>query len=233
MKPALLLLAAAATIAAAPPRPSRPAAPAPRYEAGGFEPFWTLVIEGGWLTYDPGQADVPPTRVRVPRRQPTRSGYRYVVSPRLTIDVHHVRCEDYGSRTFADTVYVTGIAEGGCGGRPIAPARLTATIWEMGALNGVRFRREDGNFLFAYDNVVRGRIGCSDFSVPFTERRPFVRFGRMTVSRSDCPSAPGALGADGERRLLQIFSGRSRIGFVDGDTLILTGAHGTARLNPD
>jgi heat shock protein HslJ len=235
MKPLLLLLAAAATIGAAPSRPSRSPVPAPttRYEAGGFEPFWTLVIESGWLTYNPGQADVPPTRVRVPRRQPTRTGYRYVVSPQLTIDVRHVRCEDYGSRTYADTVYVTGVAEGGCGGRPIAPARLTATVWEIGWLNGVPVRREDGNFLFAYDNVVRGSVGCSAFTVPFTERRPFVQFGRMTVTRRDCGGATGGPGAEGERRILEIFSGRSRISFVDGDTLVLTGRHGTARLTPD
>jgi hypothetical protein len=232
MRPLILLLAAAATLGTAPPRPSRPSVPPPRYEGGGFEPFWTLVIEGGRLTFNPGTSE-PVMRVRTPRRQPTRNGYRYVVSRQLTIDVRHVRCDSYSSRTFADTVYVTGVAEGGCGGTPIAPARLTATIWEMGALNGVPFRREDGNFLFAWDNVVRGSVGCSSFSVPFTERRPYVRFGRMTVSRSDCPGSAGALGAARERRVLAIFSGRSRISFVDGDTLVLTGGHGIARLTPD
>jgi len=230
MKPVILLLMASALVGAAPSRPSRASAPAPapRYEAGGFEPFWTLVIEGGWLTFNPGTTE-PVITVRTPRRQPIRNGYRYVVSRQLTIEVRHMRCDSYSSRTFADTVYVTGVAEGGCGGTPIAPARLTATIWEMGALNGVPFRRQDSNFLFAWDNVVRGAVGCSDFSVPFTERRPFVQFGRMTVSRRDC----GGLGPERERRVLAIFSGRSRISFVDGDTLILTGRHGTARLRPD
>ena len=71
----------------------------------------------------------------MPPRQATRNGYRYVVSPRLTIEVRHVRCVLWLPH-LADTVYVTGVTEGGCGGRPIAPARLTATIWEMGALNG-------------------------------------------------------------------------------------------------
>jgi heat shock protein HslJ len=114
----------------------------------------------------------------------------------------------------------------------MAPPSLNATGWEMGFLNGVPFRREDANFLFAYDNVVRGSVGCSTFSVPYTERRPFVRFGRMTVSRRDCPGSAGELGRARERQVLEIFSGQSRISFIDGDTLILTGRHGIARLNP-
>lgn len=222
-----------ASIGAGPPRPSRPAAPAPRYEAGGFEPTWSLVIENGRLTYDPGLADVPPTSAPLPRRQPLRNGYRYVVSRQLTVTVRHVRCDAYAGRTFADTVYVTGVAEGGCGGRPIAPGRLNSTIWEVGSLNGVPFQPDDSNLLFAYDGVVRGSLGCSTFSVPYAERRPFVRFGRMTLNRGDCFGLVRRLSPERERRALQIFTGRSRISFVDGDTLILTGSHGTARLNPD
>lgn len=230
MKPVILLLAAAATIGAA---PARPTTPAPRYEAGGFEPFWSLVIEGGWLTFTPNMGDRPTIRVRTPPRRPIRNGYRYVVSRQLTITVRHERCDSYSSRTFADTVYVTGVAEGGCGGRPIAPASLNASIWGVGSLNGVAFQREDSNFLFAYDNMVRGTVGCSSFSVPYAERRPFVQFGRMTLNRGDCTGLVRRLSPERERRALQIFTGRSRISFVDGDTLVLTGRHGTARLTPD
>lgn len=39
----------------------------------------------------------------------------------------------------------------------------------------------------------------------------------MTVSRRDCPGP----GLERERSALKRFSGTSRIGFVDGDTLIL------------
>src|SRR5207253_9503661 len=78
MKPAILLFAAAAMVGAAPPPPSRSAGPTPRYEAGGFEPFWSLVIEGGRLTYNPGTGETV-FRIRTPRRQRTRAGYRYVV----------------------------------------------------------------------------------------------------------------------------------------------------------
>lgn len=220
MKPLILLLAATGLVGAAPPR----SAP---YEAGGFEPNWVLTIDRGRLTYDPGLAGVAPISMPVPRRRPVRNGYRYVTRA-LTVDIRHVRCESYSGRTFADTVRVSGVAEPGCGGRAIAPARLSATIWDLGAIGGTRFREGEVHLQFAWDGVVRGTAGCSDFSVPFTEGRPFVRFGRMTVSRRDCPG----LGRERERRALEIFSGRSRISFVDGDTLILTGRHGTARLVP-
>ena len=227
MKPLILLFAATAIIGAAPARPAAPAPRAAPYEAGGFEPSWQLRIDRGRLIYDSGTGE-PVINIPVPRRQAVRNGYRYV-SRQLTVDVRHVRCDSYDGRTFADTVRPSLAFEAGCGGRAIAPATLTASIWEVGRINGTSFGHGDTNLLFAWDGVVRGSAGCSDFSVPFTERRPFVRFGRMTVSRRDCPG----LGLERERRALEIFSGTSRIGFVDGDTLILTGHYGTARLNPD
>ncbi|HYD11911.1 MAG TPA: META domain-containing protein [Allosphingosinicella sp.] len=221
MKAVILLVAATALIGAAPSQRARP------YEAGGFEPNWVLTIANGRLTYDPGLAGVRPTSVPLPPRQPVPNGYRYVTRG-LTVDVRHVRCHSYSGRVFADTVRVTGVAEPGCGGRPIAPPRLTATIWELDAIGGARYRHGEVNLHFAYDGVLRGNAGCSDFTVPFTERRPVVRFGRMTVSRRDC----AGLGLERERRALAVFSGAARISFVNGDTLILTGRHGNARLVP-
>ena len=224
MKPVILLLAATALIGAA--QPQRPRHEAP-YEAGGFEPSWHLEISNGRLSYDPGQAKVEPIRIPLPPRQAQPNGYLYV-SPGLIVDVRHERCESYGGRTFADTVRVSGVREPGCGGRPIAPDMLKATIWEVGAIGGRRYAHGEVHVNFAYDNVLRGSAGCSDFTVPFFEHRPFVRFGRMTVTRRDCPG----LGLERERRALEIFSGTARISFVDGDTLILTGRYGSARLLP-
>ncbi len=221
MRAAMLPLAATALIGTAPaPRPAP-------YEAGGFEPNWVLQIHRGRLIYDPGIAGRPVINVRLPTRRPVRNGYRYVTRG-LTVDVRHVPCESYAGRTYADTVTVSGVAEAGCGGRPIAPRRLSATSWGLGAVGGMRYRHGEVHLQFAYDGVVRGSAGCSDFTVPFTERRPFVRFGRMTVSRRNC----AGLGLERERRALAIFSGTARISFVDGDTLVLTGRHGTARLVP-
>ena len=221
MRPLILLLAATALIGAAPAPRSE------RYEAGGFEPSWDLTISNGRLIYDSGIADRPVINVPLPPRRPVRNGYRYVTRG-LTVDIRHVRCDAYGGRTFADTVRVTGVTEPGCGGRPIAPARLNVSGWTVGAINGRTYTGDEVHLLFAWDNVVRGAAGCSDFSVPYIEGRGFVRFGRMQVVRRDC----AGLGLERERRALEIFSGTARISFVDGDTLILTGRHGTARLLP-
>ena len=229
MKPLILLLAAAATVGAAPAHRARQASvPEPRYEAGGFEPTWSLVIEHGRLTYDPGFGGEGRISMPVPRRQPVRNGYRYETRE-LRIDVRHVRCQSYPGRLFADTVTVSGVAEPGCGGRPVAPPSLNATIWSIGAIGGTRYNDGESNLLFAYDNVLRGSAGCLQFSVPYHERRPLVRFGRMTVTHQDC----AGLALERARRLLETFSGTARISFVDGDTLVLTGPHGAARLIPD
>lgn len=229
MKPAILLLAAAATIGAAPARPARPAAPEPRFEAGGFEPFWNLVIDAGWLTFTPNMGDQPTIRVRTPPRRPIRNGYRYLVSPQLTVTVRHERCEGYEGRSYTHTVYVTGVAEGGCGGTPIAPSTLSASGWEVGYIDGARYGHDEVHVFFDWQGrVLTGTAGCSDFSVPYREQRPLLHFGRMTVTRRDCPG----LGPERERRALQIFTGTARMRFVDGDTLILTNRNGTARLIP-
>lgn len=224
MKPVILLLAATALIGAARPQPPRHEAP---YEAGGFEPSWQLEISNGRLTYDPGQAKVEPIRIPLPSRQAQSNGYLYV-SPGLIVDVRHERCEAYGGRIYSDTVRVTGVREAGCGGRLVAPDMPKATSWEIGTIGGRAYQQGEAHLNFAYDNVLRGTVGCSTFSVPFFEHRPLVRFGRMTVTRRDCP----ALSLERERRVLEIFSGTSRISFVDGDTLILTGRYGSVRLLP-
>ena len=53
-------------------RPSR--APA-SYEAGGFEPSWVVRMDRRGLVFDPGTTQ-PGFTIPLPRRQPTRRGYR-------------------------------------------------------------------------------------------------------------------------------------------------------------
>ena len=221
MKPVLLLLTAAATTGAAPSRPSRPAAPAPRYEAGGFEPFWSLVIEGGWLTYNPNQGDDPPIRTRLPRRQPVRNGYRYVV-PGLIVDVRRERCDPENGRSYVDTVTVTGMVEAGCGGLAIPPDTLRYTSWEVSSVNGTVPGHDNFTFSFGGDGRLTGHAGCSDFSMTYREQRPMVWLGPMRVMRRGC----AGMGADVERRALRILAGRMRMSFFDGDNLRLAGSGG-------
>lgn len=228
MKPVLLSLAAAATIGAAPyrPPPSRPSsAPVPgRYEAGGFEPSWDLVIENGRLIYDTGMGGVPVLRIPLPRRQPVRNGYRYV-SPRLTVDVRHVRCESYNGQTYPDTVTVSGIVEPGCGGVAIPPDELRYTTWEVTSFNGIRAGHDEFTFFFEGDGRLTGHAGCTDFSMPYREQRPLVRFGPMRVTWRGCEG----MGREVERRAIRILSGTMRMNFFAGDNLHLTGNEGSLR----
>jgi heat shock protein HslJ len=224
MKPVIMLLAAAATIGAAPARPARHAAPAPeaRYEAGGFEPSWSLVIESGWLNYNPGTDEL--IRVRLPRRQPVRNGYRYVL-PDLTVDVRHVQCDSYNGQTFADTVTVTGIVEPGCGGVAIPPDTLRYTGWEVTFFDGTPAGHDNFTFFFEGDGRLTGHAGCSDFSMTYREQRPLLRLGPMRITRRDCEG----MGREVERRALRIFAGTMRMSFFDGDNLRLTGSGGVLR----
>jgi heat shock protein HslJ len=224
MKPAILLLAAAATIGAAPSRPSRPATPERRYEAGGFEPSWWLVIESGWLNYNPNQGDMPPIRVRVPPRQPVRNGYRYVV-PGLTVDVRHERCDSYNGQTFADTVTVAGVAEPGCGGVAIPPDTLRYSGWEVTFFDGIPAGHDNFTLFFQGDGRLTGHAGCSDFVMTYREQRPLLRLGPMRVTRRGCEG----MGADVERRALRILAGTMRMNFFDGDNLRLSGRGGVLR----
>ena len=124
--PAWLLLAA--TAACAYPAVTGAPPPAPTgdyYRALGQEPGWTLTIGGGRIDYVGHYGE---TRITVPRPEPRTSfnGHRYE-TPRLIVDITHVRCNDAMSGFgFADTVTVTADGETyrGCGGE-------RRTDWDM------------------------------------------------------------------------------------------------------
>jgi heat shock protein HslJ len=222
MKPVLLLLAAAATIGAAPARPS---APAPRYEAGGFEPSWWLVIEHGRLIYDPRTGE-PVINVPLPRRQMIRNGYRYVTQE-LTVTVRHVRCDSYDGRTFADTVRPSLAVEDGCGGTPIPPTTLADSGWEIDSVAGLRPTTQSTyHFEFVGDGRINIQFSCHSYSATYRERRPVLTVGRLQSTRSACWTSTM------EGRLLAILRAPVRMTWVDGDTLVLTGRGGSIRLLP-
>ena len=217
MRAVFLLLAAAATIGAAPGR----------YGAGGSEPWWSLAIEHGRISYDPADGHsriVAPA----PRPRPIRNGYR-LVTPRLIVEVRHVRCEDEALRDFADTVRVTayGRTLEGCGGRVLPPPTLDGTDWVIASIAGTPVRGDGFSLRFA-EGRMSGQAGCNMFNGAYRERRPTLTFGALTVTRRVCPAPRMAL----ERRALRILTGPVRMNFVDGDSLILTGRGGSIRLRP-
>jgi uncharacterized membrane protein len=88
-----------------------------RYEARGQEPGWRLVIHDGRMDYSGRYGE---KKISVPRPEPRPSfnGLRYV-TPRLTVDVTYVRCNDAMSgRGYAHqvTVAVGDETVRGCGG---------------------------------------------------------------------------------------------------------------------
>ena len=219
LRPAFLLLAATATIGAAPPRPS---ASGPRYEAGGFEPSWSLVIEHGRLTYDSGTGQ-PVLNIPLPRRQAVRNGYRYV-SRHLTVDVRHVLCQSYDGRTLPDTVRPSLAVEAGCGGIPIPPPTLAYSGWQIHSVAGMQPQSRDVYTFEFREGRMNVRVGCRNYSSAYRERRPILTLGPLSLTRNFCPTS--AL----ERRLLAILRGPVRMTWVDGATLILTGRSGSIRL---
>jgi len=91
---------------------------AERYEARGQEPGWLLVIHDGRIDYS-GRYGEKKISVARPDPRPSFNGLRYV-TPRLTVDVTYVRCNDAMSgRGFEHRVTVTADGETvtGCGGR--------------------------------------------------------------------------------------------------------------------
>ncbi len=91
------------------------------YRALGTEPFWSVTIEAGRMTYGP--ADGAKIAVPAPAPRPTFNGHRYETS-RLTVDVIHSRCSDgMSDAIYADTVLVLidGRRLSGCGGAVSRP----------------------------------------------------------------------------------------------------------------
>jgi uncharacterized membrane protein len=90
----------------------------PTYTARGQEPGWALTITGGRIDYQGNYGD---TRIRAaaPAPQNIPNGRRYV-TPRLTVEIVHQRCNDAMSgQGYEDKVKL--IADGetyeGCGGK--------------------------------------------------------------------------------------------------------------------
>jgi uncharacterized membrane protein len=112
---ALSLLATACVPKDAPPPASDPSEE--RYEARGQEPGWHLLIHDGRIAYT-GNYGEKKIEVARPEPRPSFNGRRYV-TPRLTVDVTYVRCNDAMSG-FGFEHQVRVIADGeiykGCGG---------------------------------------------------------------------------------------------------------------------
>ena len=86
------------------------------YEALGTEPFWSIRIENGRMTYDTSNGG----GFSVPAPAPQESGDgRIWRTPRITLHVRHAECRDgMSEQLYVDTVraVVDGQTLEGCGG---------------------------------------------------------------------------------------------------------------------
>jgi len=85
------------------------------YRALGNEPFWSVTIEGGRMTYETPEGGF---FVLAPRPQETGGGRTYQTR-RITLHVWHRECSDgMSDRRYAETVraVVDGRELRGCGG---------------------------------------------------------------------------------------------------------------------
>lgn len=214
-----LILAAAVLGAAASPALAQGSEP---YRALGTEPFWSLTIGGGRMTYE--SAEGRQISVRTPRATTTRQG-RVYRSPRLTMTVvRGQECSDgMSDQRYRDTVRVRvdGRNLDGCGGGTIAPATLAGTSWSIIAIDGAPVSGDRYRMAFEA-NRLSGRAGCNSFGGSYRVGRDGFQAGPLTMTRMACPGPVMAH----ERAVSRILSGRVRLFYPDGRTLVMRGENG-------
>lgn len=197
------------------------------YRALGTEPFWSVTVQGGRMVYE--DAEQRRVSVRVGRAQPMRLGYRYQTR-RLTMTVLRGReCSDgMSDRRYADTVRVRidGRSLEGCGGAILPPATLADTRWRIVAINGADVSREDGYEMAFEADRLSGRAGCNRFGGSYRVSSDGFQAGPLAMTRMACPGARMAH----EQAVSRILSGRVRLYYPDGDTLLMRGEAGEIRL---
>jgi heat shock protein HslJ len=222
---AILLLAGCATISA----PT--ASPAETYRALGNEPFWTVTVANGRLTYESPEGGFS---VAAPSPRTTFNGHRYETR-RIVLDITHAQCSDgMSDRVYPDSVMaiVDGRELRGCGGEPMAPAALAGTDWRIVSIGGTEVGGERYVLSFAEDRL-SGRAGCNRFSGRYRLAGGTLTVGPLAMTRMACASIAGHSGPDPmamERLATQILEGEMRASFPDGDTLVLRGNGGEIRL---
>lgn len=195
------------------------------YSALGTEPFWSVTIESGRLTYE--SPNRPNFSAPAPTPTTAYNGRSYVVD-RLVLNAIHAQCSDgMSDNIYADTVTVVvdGVIARGCGGGTVAPGTLANSHWLIQEIDGQSVF-EEGYFLeFGPDRLI-GLAGCNRFSGPYRRQSDRLVAGPIAATRMACPDP--AMGH--ERRVLEILSGPVVIAVSDGH-LLLSGGGGTMRLN--
>ena len=179
---AIMSLSACITVPEALPIKAAPTT----YQALGTEPFWSLEMSNGMLTFK--DANDPITRVMEYRATPTLNGWRYVAKT-LTADVTLTPCGDgMSDRTYKDTVTVMVGKETykGCGGGILPPASLERTVWRIASINGTEIPATQGAALSFGDGRISGTVGCNRLGSDYTYTTGKLGFGPVMSTRMAC-----------------------------------------------
>lgn len=194
------------------------------YRASGSEPFWSLEIADGRMTY---RRDGETISVRALRVRPSADGFIRFATRRLVVEIRPEPCEDEAARVYEDSVRVTanGDTVEGCGGAERPPDSLVDTSWTIVDIAGEAVAGDNYAISFGADALV-GYTGCNRFSGPYSRNGDTLTLGAIRGTRRACPEPRMSR----ERRAWQILGGPVTIAFADGDTLLLSGNGGTIRL---
>ena len=194
------------------------------YRALGTEPFWSVTVANGRMTYEAPEGGFS---VPAPRGQELGDG-RIWETRRITLQASNAQCSDgMSDRRYAQTVRaeVDGRTLAGCGGEILAPATLDETSWTIVAISGEDVAGDIYHLRFGADRL-NGQAGCNRFSGPYSVAGDRLTAGPLMSTRMACPEP--RMGH--ERAALRMLAGPATIGHPDGDTMVLTGNGGTMRL---
>lgn len=196
------------------------------YHALGTEPFWSVTLDGQTIRYEP--ANGPTMTVPSPRPTIGFNGERYD-TPRLTIDIMHVKCSDgMSDRTYHDTVVLTvdGKRLRGCGGDSANPAPATATLldgeWMIHSVAGRRSVAGTRPEMRFQDTRVSGNTGCNSFGGGFRFERGHLTTNALITTRRACTRPTNAQ----EQNLLRLLGQRLSVSRNRSGKLVMTGRRG-------
>lgn len=192
------------------------------YTARGNEPFWSLEIDGGTLSFDHfdrADADAP-----LPEPERTAEGYRFAAEADgqpFTVEIAESVCYDsMSARPFPHEVTVTvhGETYTGCGGE--TASLLTGEPWRVTRVLGVPLPEGFEQTLhFGAQGSLSGNAGCNGYSASYEIAGDGgLSIGAATATERACAIADrNRL----ERRLLDLLAEVDRFGFTDDGDLEL------------
>jgi heat shock protein HslJ len=193
------------------------------YKALGTEPFWSLTLADGVMTFsDAGNEHE--VRVTDYESRPSFNGWRYV-SKNMAADVTYSECSDGMSEwVYKDTVTVKVDEREykGCGGGIVPPDTLERTAWRVSSINGMEIPAEQGALISFGDGRMSGSVGCNRLGADYKFSNRAVSFGPVMSTKMACPDPVGKQ----EYAFVSILNAPASTVFPGDGTMVLTGKDG-------